>query len=144
MSKITAETDKQVSISQDAIFLWQGFMDVVSSVGTRTPEQQELYDRHFAGLGQDSAAWSIGYVASIISAEYEKWAQHDFPGVYHYEIVETLGNWLAEKGPRLAQFQYSDKECLAATQLVVDRYNELMAGWLVEDQLTASQPRPDI
>lgn len=126
--------------SATAIFLWQGFMDVAcpgNDYRTLTPEQAVLYDSHFDGVGQDGGAMSIGYIAAVLDEEYKKLpAGEGFDGVYHYEITEPMGSWLAKEGPRLHDFQYSDSR-VTAIDAVKKKYHEMMTVWSVTEKLTA-------
>lgn len=131
----------QAGITQTAIFLWQGFMHALGLApftNNKNAKDQELYDFHFDGLGQDGGALSMGVVARVVEQRFEDhWAKYnDFPGVYHYDIIEPLGIWWAKEGPQLSAFQYTKKERDAALASVIEHYDELMAAWLVTDKLT--------
>lgn len=120
-------------ISQTAIFLWQGLMSVLGwSAQERTFQQIEAYDRHFGDIGQTGGAWSISLIASHLEEEFQHWKDHEFPTVYHYDIIEPLGEWLAKEGPSLAELEFNKP----SIEQIVARYNEMMAGWLAEDALT--------
>lgn len=129
---------ENADVVQTSIFLWQGLMDVACPGGNyQKLSDTSIYDSHFEVLGQDGGALSIGYIASVLEEELKRWKDQELPGVYLYEIIEPLGNWLAEEGPRLYEFQFGAERRDPATALVKEKYHELMAAWFVTEALTS-------
>lgn len=92
-----------------AIFLWQGLGDQAKAALTE-------------GLGGQIgiADWLMSY-AAICERKYLNLGD-DLPGVFHYEIVESMGAWLAEQ---------ENQPCYQALSAELDKRTSL---WLEEPQ----------
>lgn len=126
-----------VAVAQTAIFLWEGMMQELVPGGSYrmlTPQQQARYDKHTDGIGQDGLADSVAMIAEALEKEWDKkWADKWDDGVYHYEIIEPLGKWLADQD--LSGLQYGKKD--AVLDPILRHYNETMAVLVVTNTLTS-------
>ncbi len=87
-----AKAVADIGVGTAAIYLW---------IGLKATTKQHLSDSFGGEIG--IAEWIAGF-APLVNT---KWASHtgEFPGVYHYEVVEKLGYWLG-KHPQATTEQF--------------------------------------